>query len=199
MKLEVDCSWKNGEKSAKVLVRFDNKPKSLFNLTDQEVERIRELEDTCLLDGPVGLNELENICIKNPKSLYACIAYFFALRSFEFFDEAQELFHRIQKDFPGKIMTKCLEGLYLIEEDKNKEFFSLFSGNEVIKGAFPKRLFFHYQEVLLFHFAWEVYHSCQKDVFQQEKHEKMSSMIKDIADKIVFGKKAVIPSLNTTV
>lgn len=196
MKLEIDCSWEGGQKSAKVLVHFGNTPKSLFNLTDQQIDRIRDLEDTCLLDGPVGLKELETICKDNPKSLYAGMAYFFALKSFEFFDEAKELFNKLQKDFPDQIMTKCVKGLYLMEEDKDKEFYGLFSGNEVIKGAFPDRDFFHYKEVLLFHFAWEIYHSNQKDVFQQEKHEKMSFMIKDIADQLIFGKKAKEPSIN---
>lgn len=177
MNLQIACTWNNNKEKGNVFITFNKTPKAFFSADSKTVNRIKALEKSCLLDGPVGLKELEEIQKKNPNSLYAALIYFQALRSFEFFDEADDLFMEMKKKFPEEVIVKSLEGHYLLEEERLKEFFELFKGNEVLSPAFPNRSSFFYQEALLFHYVWDLYHTMQKDVFQAEKHKKMIDLL----------------------
>lgn len=184
MNLQIDCTWNKNSESGKLLVTFDNTPSSFFSLDPKAIDRIKSLEKSCLLDGPVGLKELEEIQKDNPNSLYAFLICFQALRSFEFFDEAFDLFKKMHKKFPNEVIVKSLQGYYFLEDKNLKGFFELFKGSEVLIPAFPERKSFHYQEALLFHYVWDLYHTMQKDVFQAEKHKKMMDLLLNASEEL---------------
>lgn len=177
MKLEIECSWEDEKKQAKVTIAFDNSPKSIFQMPGDKIDYVKYLEKNCLLEGPKILHELEQIAIYTPKSIYASFVYFQALRSFEFFEEASEFFVGMKEAFPDQLITKSIEAHYALEENDLKRFPSIFSNHEVLKPAFPNRKVFYFQEAILFHNAWALYYSFQKDVFQAQKHDNFIALI----------------------
>lgn len=177
MQLVVDTSWNNQKNKAKVIITFENLPKSLFQIEKDDLVFLKTLEESFIFEGPNGLKKFEDICLKNPKSLYAKVAYFQAFRSFEFFEEALSLYQTIKEQFPNAILTKCIKGHYLVKDDKEEEFLKLFSNQEVLKAAFNKRKLFHYKEALFFHNAWLFYYGRNKNQIQAEKHAKFITLI----------------------
>jgi hypothetical protein len=176
MELSLDCTWNNKKKKAKVVIVFEKKPESIFCLSDEIFLSLLNLEKKFLLDGPKTLEEFEKISKENPKSLYAKISFFNALRSFEFFEEALKLFEEIKKEFPKEVFTKSIEAHYFLENFQEEKFLKILP-YEVLKAVFPKRSIFYYKEALSFHSAWFGYFSIKKNQIQAQKHANMSNVI----------------------
>jgi hypothetical protein len=175
MKLEVDCGLKNKRK--KVTITYENLPTSIFLIDEEEINHLRTLEQTFLMDGPDSLKEFEKIYIANPKSLYVATSYFQALRAFEFLEEAQALFKKIKQKFPQEILTNCIDAHYALEDGKEDNFIKQFKDKEILKIAFPKRSLYHYKEALAFHSMWSLYWNKQQNKIQAEKHIKFIALI----------------------
>ncbi len=177
MKLEIDCTWNEGINKGKVVIVFDNRPKTIFQMDNEKIAHLKALEKDFLLKGPKILDEFLEVHKNNPKSLWAAVTYFHALRSYEYFDDAKETFKKIKKRYPNEVFTKIIQGYYLLENKDLKGFTDLFLNCEVLKGAFPQRKIFHFLEALYFHSVWRDYFSVCSNVYQAEKHFKFVAMI----------------------
>lgn len=176
MSLGINFTWNNQNK-VKVVTVFENLPKKLFLMNSDDLRRLQNLEISIPSRNPEILDKIKKIHEDNPKSLYSAITYFQALRSFQFFDEAKKLFEKIKKRFPQEVLTRCIEGHYLLEDNKNEKFLNLLSNQEVLKEAFPERKFYHFKEALCFHSGWLLYFNLTKNPLEAAKHEQIVILI----------------------
>ncbi|MBI5346475.1 MAG: hypothetical protein HZB76_04975 [Chlamydiae bacterium] len=177
MNLEVDVTWNNKKNKSKVVISYKNEPKSLFLLNDDDLLKLKNLENTFLMDGPNSLKEFEKIYLSNPKSLYAIASYYLALKAYEYEEEALEVFKIIKKKFSKEVLTKCITAHNLLENREENAFIAMFSNLEVLKAVFPKRKLFYFKEAFLFHSAWQKYFFLQRNAFQAQKHANFVNLI----------------------
>ena len=177
MKLEIECSWNNNKSRAMQIVRFDFLPKSVFAMPDEKALIARSLAEKLHTDGPPILDKILFLKEQYPKSLYLYFVYYSALSFFDYKEEIASLLLELQKKFPSQPFTKCIVGNELIKEEKYDEFSKLFNKIEVLKGVFPKRQAFNFEEVLCFHSLWLRYFEHQGDGFQYQKHQKFMGLV----------------------
>jgi len=175
MSLEIDCGFKNKRK--KVKITYEDLPSFLFSMDKDELLKLKSLEVNFLTEGPKSLKIFEKFYLDYPKSLYAAVIYFQALRTFEYFEEAKQLFNSIKKKFPNEIMTLCIDAHYALEEGNKEKFLKLFADKEILKIAFPKRSLYHYKEALCFHSMWAFYWKIEKNTEQMAKHQKFIALL----------------------
>ncbi len=174
MRLSVDCTWNDKKERAKVVITFQNAPKTLFHhMKVADIARLKFLQSNCLLEGPQVLQEFERYTEKYPKSIYALYAHYQCLRSFELFEDAHDLFLQMKEKFPDQVFTQCIEAHRSLEKKSFDDFFEC----EVLKGVFPRRKVFYYQEALLFHHVWRMYYQMKKKPSKSTSHDKFFALI----------------------
>lgn len=177
MKLELDCTWNDKKDRAKQRIRFDYYPKAIFKLPIEKITMIQELAQKAPTEGPSTLKAIEELTRKFPKSLYALLNYYKVLNFFEYLDEASGVFIKMKELFPEEVFIKCIDGEFLLNKKEYKKFTELFNNIEVLKGAFPKRSDFFFEEAIFFHNLWGRYFFETGDGFQAEKHKKLIILI----------------------
>ena len=181
MELELDCTWNEGKNKEKQIIHFNYKPYSLFEMPDEEIAALQKSCRAPHLQGPSLLEELAEVTKKYPKSLYALLMYHQSLKFFEFTDDADECRVSIDKKFSKQVFVKCMAAEEYIKEKRYNEFTSLFGGIEVLKGAFPQRKHFYYEEAMCFHSMWGQYFYQTGNEEQSQKHAKLLAMIANMA------------------
>ncbi|MCH9621661.1 MAG: hypothetical protein S4CHLAM20_10860 [Chlamydiia bacterium] len=181
MKLELDCSWNKNKNKAKVQIIFDYRPKSLFNLPISKIHRLKELAQN---SNASSLDEIKELIRQYPKSPYLLMHYYNALRSFKRPHEAADAFNKMVTLFPDQVFTKCMLGEIRLKQKEYKRLSSLFNDIEVLKGAFPKRRIFFFEEALCFHNLWGCYHFETGNKEQAEKHKKLFMFILNTAKNL---------------
>ena len=154
MKMEVDCTWQQKKKKAKVVINFTYTPKNIFLMPQDKILSLQDLAMNSFQMGPPVLKQLQSFIKQYPKSPYAYFAYYKTLDFFEYEEEAEAVFQMMQKKFSNQLFTRCIASGYLIKENKHQDFHDGFEGIEVLKGAFPNRREFFFEEALLFHNLW---------------------------------------------
>ncbi len=177
MKLELDCTWDNKKNRAKQRIQFDYLPKSIFGMPVDKITLIQKLAQRAHVEGPSILKDIEEISNQFPKSLYALLNYYKTLQFFEYLEEVDEVFIKMKKLFPEEIFTKCIASELLLNNKEYEKFPEIFNHIEVLKGAFPKRRDFFFEEALFFHNLWGRYLFETGNGFQAEKHKKLILLI----------------------
>lgn len=177
MKLELECTWNNKKNKAKQRIHFDYQPKSIFGAPIEKVLLIQKLVNDARLGGPSVLKEIEALVEEFPKSLYLSYNNFKILQFFEYTDEANSLFSKMKKRFPGEVFIKCINAESLLINKEYEQFSELFNHIEVLKGAFPKRRDFYFEEALFFHHLWGRYFFERGDELQADKHKRLIQVI----------------------
>jgi hypothetical protein len=177
MKLELECTWNDKKNKAKQRIHFDFRPKSIFNLPEEKIVLIQKTAHNAHLEGPPVLKVLEKLTRQFPKSLYARLHYFKILHFFEYFEEAEDLFTTMKRQFPEDVFTKCLIGQSLLSNKEYEKFQKLFNHIEVLKGVFPKRRDFYFEEALFFHNLWGQFFFETGNGLQAGKHKKIILLI----------------------
>ena len=188
MKLEVDCTWNQGKNKAKLIIKYDFLPKKIFSMPEAEIIELQRLAQTAKLEGPNIFKKLKIFTEKYPKSLYANAILYQTLAFFEYEDEAILLFENIKKSFPKEVFTRCIEASYLLKNKKIEEFLKYFKNTEVLKGVFPRRNLFYFEEALFFHNLWIQYYSEIKDEIQMEKHKRFNLLMLNMLQSISLTK-----------
>ncbi len=173
MKLELDCSWNDKKNRAKQSIHFDYRPKSIFMMPDDKISLIQKLSQTARAKEPSAIKNIEELVKQFPKSLYALVNYYKVLQFFEFLDESRQVFSNIEKRFPREVFTRCIIGKFLLSSKRYQEFSQIFNRIEVLKGAFPERRMFFFEEALFFHNLWGLYWFEIGDEIQSEKHKRL--------------------------
>lgn len=177
MKLEVDCTWNEKRHRAKLVICFDYCPKSLFSMPNEIISRVQKLSQSAANSGPPVLEELKLLHQRYAKSPYLAFIYWQTLEFFQYDDEADQLLAQLARRFPEQPLTKCALANQLIKDKKYQAFASVFNHIEVLKGAFPKRRFFFFEEALCFHHLWGRYSFETGNEVQCEKHKKFLFLI----------------------
>ncbi|MCI5052803.1 MAG: hypothetical protein MRY21_06695 [Simkaniaceae bacterium] len=173
MKLELDCTWNENKNRAKQSIHFDYRPKSLFSMPDEQVFELQKLAHSLPQATPEVIGQIEALLKKYPKSLYAQVNYYQVLLFFELIEDAEEISKQLQKEHPDALFTKCILGGELLSKKQYDRFPQLFNHIEVLKGAFPKRRSFFYEEALNFHNLWGRYFLETGNGAQADKHKKL--------------------------
>jgi hypothetical protein len=177
MELQINCSWKEKTRSGTLFISYEQQPPSLFKLKKGQFEEIKALENQTVQIGQSLLPQWEKLYPSIQKSPYALFCYFKILRTFELYEKATDLFQIMKKKFPKEVFVKCIEGHYLLDEEKTEEFSHLFNKEDVLLGAFPKKSLFYYEEALFFHDAYHRYYEMQNDQAKIATHEKFIGVI----------------------
>lgn len=177
MKLSVECSWNDKKNKAKLIICYKYVPKSIFLMPVEIIRKAQDLSFNGRQMGPPALKELKEIKEKYPKSLYAAFSYYKLLDFFEYDDEAERLYNEIVKNFPSKVLTECLKANSLIIKQEYEKFKKIFNNIEVLKGVFPNRKMFYFEEALFFHNLWAKYYYDMKNEIQQQKHLAFTQLI----------------------
>lgn len=177
MKLEVDCTWDNKQKKAKQSIHFDFRPKLIFSMPEQVASRLQELAHSIGVEGPTALEELKTSHEQYPKSVYAGYVYYRAFLFFELFEEADELFQQLRKRFNDQLLIKGILANQFLKDKNYKSAGAVFSDIEVLKGAFPRRKQFFFEEALVFHHFWGRYFFETGNELQSEKHQRFIFLI----------------------
>ncbi len=170
MKLEVDCSWNNKKNRAKLIICYKYVPKNIFLMPEEIIRKSQDLSFNGKQMGPPALKELKEIKEKYPKSLYAAFSYYKLLDFFEYEDEAEQLYNEVIKEFPSQVLTECLKANLFLVNHEYEAFKKIFNNVEVLKGSFPNRKMYYFEEVLFFHNLWAKYSYDMKNEVQQKKH-----------------------------
>jgi len=177
VKLEIECTWNEKQNKAKQVIHFDYLPKSIFSMPDDKIAFAQKLFQTAGIEGPSALEELKALKDQFPKSLYANFVYLRSLIFFQYLEEAEEYIEKLTKRFPHQPLLLCSIASDLLNDKSYKKFVSLFNNIEVLKGAFPKRRKFFFEEALFFHNLWGRYWFETGNELQSEKHKKMISLV----------------------
>lgn len=169
----MDCTWNEGKEKAKQVITFEHRPKTLFQMSDDKILELERLTRELHLEGPPALKKIKEIKKKHPTSLFAHVTYLQALEFFEYKDDAKKEFKKVKQLFPQEPFTFCYEGRYLLEKGDLVGFEKLFSGIEVLKGIFPKRRLFYFEEALAFHHLWAFFFQKIRKQDSFEKHKKV--------------------------
>ncbi|WP_420421159.1 hypothetical protein [Simkania sp.] len=177
MKLDLECTWNEKQKKVKQSIHFDFRPKSIFLMPDEVTARLQQLAHSIGVEGPRALEELKNSYEQYPKSVYAGYVYHRALIFFELFEEADELFQELRNRFEGQLLIKSILAYQFLREKKYADASAVFDGVEVLKGAFPRRKQFFFEEAFIFHHFWACYFLETGDELQSEKHQRLMFLI----------------------
>lgn len=177
MKLELECTWNNKKNKAKQRIHFDYLPKSIFGLPVEKILLTQKLVHDAKTSGPAVLKEIHDLVEEHPKSLYLSFNYFKTLQFFEYLDEADALFAKMKKLFPGEVFIKCIIGESLLINKDYENFSEVFNQIEVLKGAFLKRKDFYFEEALFFHHLWGRYFFETGNELQADKHKRLILLI----------------------
>lgn len=135
--------------------------------------------------GPKGLDELKAWSSQYSQSLYIG---FHLYKSFSFFGYQEEeltLFQKLQRQFPGELLTLCIEASLFLKEGRFSDFLTTFQSQEVVKALISKRKFFYFEEILYFHHLWALYFDAQQNISQSQKHQKLLAFIMNIRHTLV--------------
>jgi hypothetical protein len=177
LKLEVECTWNEKRNKAKQTIRFDYAPKSIFCMPDEKVHYLRTLSQTAGESGPSVLKDLKSLKEQFPKSLYAGVIYYQTLEFFEYLEEAEEVLLELKKHFPQQVFLRCFLAKKLLKNSEHEAFTDFFQNIEVLKGVFPKRKLFFFEEALFFHNLWVYHFEKMGDGLQSEKHQRFILLI----------------------
>ena len=122
MKIEIDCTWKEGKKKAKVTIHFDYRPKSLFAAPEEDLKKLHSLLKMDQTKKPSDLRPIREMAEKYPKSPYMLLHYHNALQVFERFTTAEKILETMQEKFPEEIFTKCLVAEKFLKEENYEDF-----------------------------------------------------------------------------
>ena len=136
----------------------------------EEIRTLQALGGEAAHEGPPILLKLDDIRKKYPKSLYAQFVYFQTLYFFKFETEITKLAEILEKQFPDEVLVNCIKADLYLKERQFDLFLDCFSHAEALKGSFPKRRIFFFEEALFFHLLWGKYHAEKGDFFQHQKH-----------------------------
>ncbi len=173
MKIELDCTWNNQKNRAKQSIYFTHRPKSIFQIPSEKILYIQNFLQEAPLQGPSSIKEMQAMAEKFPQSLYVQWSLYKLLQFFGYTKEAQELFSMIKKKFLGEVFPTCIEAEIALKEKRYEDFPRFFREIQVLKGAFPRRRSFFFEEVLLFHNLWGRYFFETGDALQADKHRKI--------------------------
>lgn len=181
MRIEVDCSWRVGDKrkTGKVSISFLAEPAELFPSDPKDGALLVELADKYLLEGPATLELLKDLYLKYTDKVFPCMVYYFALKDFGYVTEAEDLFVELSKNFSEEPLYKCAEAQLHFEKNDLEAIPPLFLGQESLKGSFPNREVFFFQEAIFYHKVWETWFNLSGDLLQAEKHFKFQILITD--------------------
>ena len=184
MAISVDVSWNQGQSKGKLIIDFDYAPKKIFEMPPEQVFQMQQMAQGSGKDGPGVIEKYEAYRKAYPKSLYAMVLHFQVLEFFEMKKEAAELFKEMQQKFPGEVFTRCIAAEYMLKHKKLDDFPKAFRGVPVLKGAFPKRRRFFFEEVLMFHNLWGQFQTMKGDEKEAAKHAAMIQMVMQTFDSI---------------
>ncbi|MCB1075307.1 MAG: hypothetical protein KDK59_07210 [Simkania sp.] len=177
MKLDLECTWNEKKKKVKQSIHFDFHPKLIFSMPNEVTIRLQQLAHSIGVEGPKALEELKSSYEQYPKSVYAGYVYHRALMFFELFEEADELFQELRKRFEDQLLIKSILAYQLLKNKKYEDASAVFQGIEVLKGAFPRRKQFFFEEAFIFHHFWACYFLETGDELQSEKHQRLMFLI----------------------
>lgn len=177
MELNIDVTWNNGKEKAVLNIAFDQRPEELFGMPKEELNELQKIIADSEQTGPKVIEQLEAYAKKHPKSMYAAFHLYRALEYFQFDEEREAQFAKIENEFDAELLTLIIRANNALRERDNKTFETLMKKCEVAKGLFPKRDIFYFEEALYFHSAWAAYFNMKKDAMQLEKHHKFIQLI----------------------
>lgn len=177
MKLEVDCSWDEKRKKAKQIITFEYFPKNIFLMPNETISQLQKFGQTANLEGPPILDRIKAIMVQYPKSVYAAMIYYQTLEFFEYEDKAKSVFESIKKKFPKQVFTKLAIAKQMLKREEFDKFVAFFKKAEILKGVFPQRKLFFFEEVLFFHDLWIQYFGATRNEIQFNKHKNFNLLI----------------------
>lgn len=177
MRLEIECSWDNQQKKAKMVLVFGYAPSQLFCMPEEDIEKLKYYAGEAPTAGPKVLSKIEEIVEAYPESLYATFVFLEVLRFFQMEEEYSEIFKKMKKKFPSEVFVKCLVAQQYLVKKEIPKFLKCFFETEVLKGAFPEREEFFVEEAIFFHRLWMEYYALEGNEEKRQKHEKFLALI----------------------
>jgi hypothetical protein len=179
MQLDMECKWDGGKITTKQRIYFMYKPKKLFSMPEEEIQRFQEIAADAAHIGPKSIEQIKEIHCQYPASLYATFIYCQTLQLFEDFEEADKIIEHMQTRFKDEILTRCLIAEEWLKQRKYQEFRNVFDKIEVLGAACPQRKSFFFEEALFFHHLWARHYFETKNQFHFEKHAEVIQMLMD--------------------
>ncbi|MDN3507311.1 MAG: hypothetical protein P0S94_00140 [Simkaniaceae bacterium] len=177
MTISIDVSWNQGKSKGKLVIDYDYTPKKIFEMPPEKIFAMQKMAQDSAQEGPPIIAKYEAYRKAFPKSLYAMVMHFQVLEFFQMKKQAAEIFLEMKKKFPDEVFTRCIAAEYMLKHKKLDEFPKAFRGVPVLKGAFPKRRRFFFEEVLMFHNLWGQFQTMKGDDNETGKHAAMIQMV----------------------
>lgn len=177
MQFEIDCTWKQKTRRAKLVICRGFRPKSLFAMPEAKIRTLQQLSLEAKRGKSSALFDLQTLKASYPKSVYAAFVLLLTYQAIGDQESAKQVFLDLVKQFPNEVITRCLQAGKTLRETNYDKFFEDFQGEEVLKGSFPKRRVFFIEEALLFHNLWVQYYDIKGQPTLSEKHKQFIALL----------------------